>query len=183
MDNFKEEVVIRRNQGMFNFLYFLSWVALVVSGIMALMGLQATLSSLMSGSFQVYPLIVFLLFGAIVFLVWRGKDNLRTEYEYTFTNGELDVAKVLNNEKRKYLTNLDLKTVEAAGAVASASFQRYVTMPDVKKHNWFLNREAKLYYYYFTKKGAKHLIVLELSDEMAELTRKPNYMGYGIWQS
>ncbi|MEF9972964.1 MAG: hypothetical protein RSJ41_09695 [Clostridia bacterium] len=183
MDNFKEEVAIRRKTFVYNLLYVLSWVALVVSALACLFGLQGVLMMLATGSFELMPLLVTLLFGACAFLLFRSKDGLRVEYEYTFTNGELDVSKVLNNQKRKYLTSLNMKNVEAAGAVASPAFSRYATMPDIKKHNWFLNRDARLYYYYFNKNAVKHLIVVELSDEMAALTHQQNYMGYGVWQA
>lgn len=183
MDNFFEEVVVRRKTGLYNFLYFLSWAVMIVSAVLALIGLQSTLSLIFSGQFDLVVLLTFLFFGGAAFYLFRTKDNLRTEYEYTFTNGDLDVSKVMNNQKRKYLTAVNMKNVEAAGPVTAPSFQRYISMPDVKKHNWFLNREAKLYYYYFVKSGVKHIIVLELSEQMAELTHKANYMNHGVWQA
>ncbi|MDO4548166.1 MAG: DUF6106 family protein [Clostridia bacterium] len=182
MDNFREEVVVRRKSGLYSFVYVLCWITIVFSAVLALIGLQNLLGIITSGSFDIGSLIITLAFGAVAFFLWRNKDTLKTEYEYTFTNGDLDVSKVLNNQKRKYLTSVNMKDIEAAGEVTSPSFQRYITMPEVKRHNWFLNRESKLYFYYFTKNGTKHIIVLELSDEMAELTRKPNYMGMGVWQ-
>ena len=182
MDNFLEEVVVRRRSGLYSFAYVLCWITIVLSGVLALIGLQGVMGLLAGGSFDLGSLIMTVAFGLIAFFLWRNKDTLKTEYEYTFTNGDLDVGKVLNNQKRKYLTSLNMKNVEAAGEVTSPSFQRYITMPDVKRHNWFLNRDSKLYYYYFAKNGVKHIIVLELSDKMAELTRKPNYMGMGVWQ-
>lgn len=75
-----------------------------------------------------------------------------------------------------------IKNFKVVKAVNTPAFQRFITMDGVKKHNWFLNHEAKLYFYYFTKNQVKHIIILELSDEMVALTKKPNYMGYGIWQ-
>lgn len=182
MDNFKEEVAVRRNRGLYDFLYYLSWAVIIVFAAMALIALQGLLAMITTGQFDLMSIVTFVVFGGAAFLLWRYKDNLRAEYEYTFTNGDLDVAMVLNNQKRRYLTAVNMKNVDAAGAVNTPAFQRYATMPDVKKHNWFLNRDAHLYYYYFTKKGAKHLIVLELSQEMADLTHKPNYMNYGVWQ-
>ena len=89
---------------------------------------------------------------------------------------------VLGNSRRRYLTRLPLKSVEACGLVTDPSFNRYVSMRDVKKHNWFLNRDAKLYYFYFTKNSVKHLIVIEPSDEMVEMIRSRNYLNYGVWQ-
>lgn len=176
MDNFREEVVVKRNRLMNTIAYFMSWVTLILSGLVAFMGL----SSLMMGNFQVMPIVMTVVFGGLCYLIWRNKDEFRAEYEYSFTNGDLDVSKVLGNSRRKYLTSLAMKNVEACGVVTHQSFQRYLSMKDVKKHNWFLNRESNLYYFYFTKNAVKHMIVVELSDEMVELVKK--YLGFGIWQ-
>ena len=182
MDNFREEVAIRRNAGVYNLLYMLSWVVMVLFALMAMIGLSGVMG-MMSGSFSIMPIVMLVVFGGLAFLIYRYKDELKSEYEYVFTNGDLDVSKVLNNSRRRYLTSLTMKNVEAAGPVTSPSFQRYVTMQGIKKHNWFLNRDAHLYYFYFAKASVKHLMVVELSDEMAGLVRKPNYMNYGIWQA
>jgi hypothetical protein len=182
LDNFREEVAIRRNAGMYNFLYMLSWVVMVLFALMAMFALSGVMG-MMSGGFSIMPIVMLVVFGGLAFLIYRYKDELKSEYEYVFTNGDLDVSKVLNNSRRRYLTSLTMKNVEAAGAVTSPSFQRYLTMPGVKRHNWFLNRDAHLYYFYFVKAGVKHLMVVELSGEMADLVKKPNYMNYGIWQA
>ncbi len=182
MDNFKEEVAVRRNRTLYDLLYMLCFATMIVSALLALVTLQGVLSMVFEGSFHPVPLVVLVLFGGMGFLLWRYKDELRSEYEYTFTNGILDVAQVLNNKKRRYLTSLNMKDVTAAGPVKGAAFGRYLSMPDVKKHNWFLNRDAHLYFYFFTKNAVKHLMVVELSGEMAALTNGSRYMGHGVWQ-
>lgn len=185
MDNFREEVVVRHKTGFYTIMYYLTWVMIIGCGLIAISALTG-LMNMIGGQFDTQSLIMsivmLVLFGGAGYMLWRNKDELRTEYEYSFTNGELDVAKVLNNSKRRYLTSLPLKNVESCGDVTHASFQRYLSMKDVKKHNWFLNRGAKLYYFYFTKKGVKHLIILELSDTMVELIRSRNYLNFGVWQ-
>mgnify|MGYP000858747340 FL=1 len=182
MDNFREEVAVRRSAGLYNFLYMLAWVAMVVFVLMAMFFLSAVMG-MMSTGFNIMPVILLVVFGGMAFLVYRYKDELKSEYEYVFTNGDLDVSKVLNNSRRRYLTSLNMKNVEAAGPVNGAGFQRYVTMQGIKKHNWFLNRDAHLYFFYFVKSGVKHLMVVELTNEMVDLVKRPNYMNYGIWQA
>lgn len=182
MDNFREEVAVRRSTGVYNLLYALSWVTMVIFALIALTGLSGLMSMLETG-FNIVPIAMLLICGGIAFLLFRYKDELKSEYEYVFTNGDLDVSKVLNNSRRRYLTSLAMKNVEAAGAVTHPSFQRYVATPGIKKHNWFLNRDAKLYFFYFVKSNVKHLMVVELTDEMVELVKKPQYMSYGIWQA
>lgn len=181
MDNFREEIAVRRNSGLYSVFYVLCWIMLIISGLFAMISLSMVMQMFTTG-FALGPIITLVVFGGMAFLLWRNKDELKTEYEYSFTNGDLDVSKVLNNSRRKYLTSLPMKSVEACGPVNTPAFQRYLSMKDVKKHNWFLNRDAKLYYFYFTKNSVKHLIVVELSDEMIELVRKPNYLPYGLWQ-
>jgi hypothetical protein len=182
LDNFREEVAVRRNAGMYNLLYMLAWVGMIVFALMAMIGLSGVMG-MMSTGFNIMPIVLLVLFGGLAFLIFRYKDELKSEYEYSFTNGELDVSKVLNNSRRRYLTNLKMKDVEAAGPVTGAAFRRFVTMPGVKKHNWFVNRDAHLYFFYFVKSGTKHLMVVEITNEMVDLVKKPNYMNYGIWQA
>ncbi|MGI6237964.1 MAG: DUF6106 family protein [Candidatus Excrementavichristensenella sp.] len=185
MDNFREEVAVRQKPGLYNLMYILCWVIIVLSGIMAFMSLQGVLLAITTTGFDGtawFNIVLTLLFGLALFLCLRNKDNLKTEFEYTFTNGDLDVSKVMNNRKRKYLTCLNMKNVDAAGPVNSEGFRRLVSMKDVKKHNWFVNREAKLYYFYFTKNQVKHLMVVELSDEMVAMVNKAGYLGFGVWQ-
>ncbi len=176
LDNFHEEVAVKRNRTLNYLLYGLCWVALVIFALIAV----TNLSMLMAGRFQLAPIISTVVFGGLAFLIWRYKEDLRVEYDYTFTNGDLDVGKVFGNSRRKLMTSLPMKNVEACGLVTHQSFQRYLTMKDCKKHNWFVNRDAQLYYFYFVKNEVKHAIILELSDEMIAMLRP--YLGFNVWQ-
>ncbi len=175
MDHFLEEVVVKRKNGLNRILYYLSWVIMIFSAIIASMTL-GTLST----AFSWFSVIVIVISAGIAVYTWFFHDKLLTEYEYTFTNGSLDFAEVYNNKKRKSLGSLNVRNVEAFGKVTSSSFQRYLNMPGIKRMNWFLNREAELYYFYFTKDTDKKMIILEPSEEMVENIRK--YLPNGAWR-
>ena len=87
---------------------------------------------------------------------------------------------VYNNKKRKSLGSLNVRNIESFGKVNSEKFKRYLNMPGVKRMNWFLNREAELYYFYFTKDTAKKMISLEPSDEMVDYIKQ--YIPRGTYQ-
>ena len=108
---------------------------------------------------------------AVAVLIFLFKDRLRTDYEYTFTNGLLDFAAVYNNRKRKALGTMTLKNIQACGMVTSGSFNRYINMPGVKRHNWFANRDGNLFYIYYEKDQARNIIIMEPSQEMIDLIR------------
>lgn len=172
MDRFMEQVVVKNKRALNEILYYLSFVLMVISGLFGLMQLSVLFSA-----FSIAALVMALVPIGIAVGLYFTRGQLRTEYEYTFTNGELDFAKVFNNQKRKNLGSLKVKNVEAFGKVTDSSFQRYATMQNIQKMNWFLNREAELYYFYFQKEGNKKMIVFEPNEEMVAYIKA--YVPYG----
>lgn len=179
-DHFLEEVVIKKKNTINRLLYYFSWIVIIFAGIYALLMFSAISRSISDGSFNIMNLLVFLVCGGIAVYTFFIHDKFLTEFEYTFTNGALDFAEVYNNKKRKSLGSLNVRNVECFGKVNSERFRRYANMPDVKRMNWFLNREAELYFFYFTKDNNRKMIILEPSEEMVGYIRK--YLPNGAWQ-
>ena len=176
MDHFREEIVVKKGRGLDEALYFISAVVMVVMALFAVAMLQTLFVA-----FDLITLAMVAVSGGSAVLLFLRRDRLRTEFEYTFTNGEMDFAKVFNNQKRKNLGTMRVKNVEAFGPVSSPSFQRYISMPGIKREHWFLNRGAELYYFYFVKDGNKRVIILEPTDEMVEMIKK--YLQRGAYQA
>lgn len=184
MDDFLEQVAIRRHQGVYTLLYMLCWAVVIIFGLYALLCLTSIVGvnpETGGVAFDFVSLGVGVVCGAIAYFVWRASDRCRVEYDYTFTNGVLDVSRVMNNKRRKYLTSLEMKDVVRCGPASGQAFMKTLNEPGIKRHNWFVNREANLYFFYFIKKGIKHVIVLELSNEMVALIRGRKYLQHGVW--
>ncbi len=183
MDHFMEEVVVKKNRTLDTISFGVAWVMMILLALLTMMNLSALMSAITQGYpiAQLVPDIVFtLVTGGCAVVLFLFKDRLRTEYEYTFTNGDLDFAQVYNNSKRKNLGTVSVKRVDAFGPVSGSSFQRYVSMPNIKQNRWFLNRGANLYYIYFQKDQNKRLIVLEPSEELVSMIR--HYLPHGAYQ-
>lgn len=184
MDDFLEQVAIRKRQGAYTLLYYLCWVVVIIFGVYALICLTSFVGmnpETNGVAVDFVTLLTGVVCGVIAYFTWRASDRCRVEYDYTFTNGVLDVSRVLNNKRRKYLTSLEIKEVVRCGPTEGQAFKKTLNEPDVKRHNWFVNREANLYFFYFIKKGVKHMIVLELSDEMVRMIRSKKYLQIGAW--
>ncbi len=184
MDDFLEIYAVRHRQGLFTALYYLCWVFIILFALIAAFGVANVVGmNPETGGivFSWQSLLIALVFGGGAFLLWRSSDNCRVEYDYTFTNGNLDVSRVLNNKRRKYLTALEMKDVIRCGPATGPAFARTLNEPGIKRHNWFVNREAHLYYFYFQRKGVKHLIVVELNQEMVDMIRSKNYLPREAW--
>ncbi len=175
MDNFKEEVVVNRKPLLCNVLYMLSWVFIVIFGLYGVMMLQMIMFSFNLGTI----LLTVLSIAAAVGL-FLAKDNLKLEYEYTFTNGSLDFAKVLRSARRKELGSMNVANVSACGHVAHDSFRKFLAMKDVQRRNWFLNRDGNLFYFYYVKDNKKNMIIIEPSEEMVDMIR--HYLPVGVYQ-
>ena len=176
MDHFMEEVVVKKNKVFSEILYVLANIMMVLFALLGVMMLNA----LFMGGFSVVALIETLVMVGLAVLLFLRRDRLRTEVEYTFTNGDLDFAQVYNNQKRKTLGTMRVKNVEAFGPVDSEHFRKLINMQGLTRRNWFLNREAKLYYFYYQKENAKNVIVFEPSDELVDMVRK--YLPRGVYQ-
>ncbi|MEG0742435.1 MAG: DUF6106 family protein [Clostridia bacterium] len=175
MDHFMEEVVVKQHKGMQELLYVLSNVMMVVT---ALLGM--TLMPALFASFSIPTLVITVLMLGSAVLLFLRKDRLRTEYEYTFTNGDLDFAQVFNNQKRKSLGTMRVKNVEAFGPVDSNEFRKFINMPNMKRKNWFLNRDGKLFFFYYQKESNKTMIVFEPSSELVDMVKK--YLPRGAYR-
>ena len=173
MDHFMEEVVVKHRRGAQDTLYYLANIVMVLS---ALLGFSMVTSLMMGITVETVVMVVCTL-GIAVFLYLR-KDQIRTEYEYTFTNGDLDFAQVYNNRKRKNLGTMKVKNVAAFGAVNSDKFRKLNHTPGLERRNWFLNREAELYYFYYQKENKKTMIVFEPSAELVSMIHK--YLPQGV---
>ena len=175
MDRFLEEVVTKHKRGLDEVLYYLSWIVMIFCAVIGF----AFLQSLPYG-FNVATVIITIIPLAIAVYLWIIHDRVRTEYEYTFTNGSLDFAMVFNNKKRKSLGSLNVAKVDAFGKVSSGSFRRHTSGNNIKHLRWFLNRDSELYYIAFSKDSQKSVIVFEPSEEMVGYIK--HYLPYGAHQ-
>ena len=168
MDDFLEEAISRRtNKGLYMLLYLLVWLFIVFFAGMALFCFFWV-----TYAFSILPLLGLLIAGGLTYFLFIYKDMLRTEYEYTLTNGEMDFAKVMGNSRRKQLLTLRLIEVEAGAPVSSASFARYEQMAGIKKLDYTINSDADKYFLYYVQSGNKTLLILEPSKKMLELMFK-----------
>ena len=184
MDQFMEEVVAPRKRGMQTLFLLVANVIWVLFAAYAFLQLQNVTYCFTAEGFTmntIIYLVQMVVFGGLAALIFLRRDRIKTEYEYTFTNGQMDFAQVFNNKKRKSLGTMNIRNVEACGLVSSGSFQRYINMQGIKRTNWFLNREAELLYFFFQKENQKRIIIIEPSEEMRNMIR--HTLPQGVWQN
>ena len=91
-----EEVVVKRNRGMENIMMALAWVMMILSGLIAIFMFNVITMAISTQGFStrmLFDIVVTLLMIASTVLLFLFKDRIKTEYEYTFTNGVLDLPR------------------------------------------------------------------------------------------
>ena len=175
LDNYKEDIVSRRNQTLPSILYMICWVFVIILALYASLLLQVVFMQ-----FNFISLLLLVASPGLAVLLFFKKDDFKVEYEYTFTNGTLDFARVLRSARRKELGSMNVANVSACGHVAHDSFRKFLSQKDVEKKNWFLNRDGNLFYFYYVKENKKHMIIIEPSEEMVDMIRR--YVAVGAYQ-
>lgn len=74
-------------------------------------------------------ILIAILFIAIAVGLYLYKGNLYVEFQYDFTNGEIDVDKILEMKKRKRVINFDIKKVELLAPENSDYVKNYSKTP------------------------------------------------------
>ena len=109
MDNFAEQLVSRcetRSEK-------LSRIGTLISGI--LFSICLVLLGILQLARLPIAIMAFILAaggGYVTYLLIQGRS---VEYEYTFTNGELDIDKIIARKKRKALLSVEVRTFSAFG--------------------------------------------------------------------
>ncbi len=183
MDDFLEQIVVRKRRGAMDALYYLTWPLIILCAFFGLINLTGILYTGEGGALAIdWAGIVRAAAGlGAAFGLWKAGGRLRVEYDYSFTNGALDVAQVLNGRRRVPLTSVNMRDLRAAGEAAGPAYGSASRAAGVKLHKWYLNKGAKLFFFAFERKGARHLMLLELSEEMAQLIFSRRYMSPSIW--
>ena len=122
-------------------------------------------------------------FGSVLFLVivagyygayWLA-TSLNLEYEYSLVSHEIDVDKIMNRKKRKRLTTVDIKKIDAFGYKDSKSheYQKFLADVSVKKIYACEDKTAgDCFFVVYFEDSLKKMLVFSPTDKIVELIEK-----------
>lgn len=171
VDHFHEEIVVKKNRALNSLAYYLVNVLMVLLALLAAVSFNGIYTE---SGFSILNIVITLALGGLAVICFIFRGQLRVEYEYSFTNGSVDIDKVINNNQRKRLLTFNIRNVDIVAPVPSPDFTRYDTMPNVKRTNAFLNRGAPKYFLYYRTDEQKNLVVIEPSRELIDLMKLYN---------
>ncbi|UZW15585.1 DUF6106 family protein [Clostridium pasteurianum] len=147
MDNFYEQFVGRKDSKFYNFINVLVYGFCIIALLFFAIA-------------KVFAFIVFFIIGSGIFL---AKKKLYTEYEYSFTNGEIDIDKITDRSNRKSVANFNINDIEIMAKADS----------DIIKNGNF-SYEKELNFYVNHNKGAVYSIYVACNKGKLKINFVPD---------
>lgn len=98
--------------------------------LVILLGILTVLCAIAGLLFHIGGLVLAIVFG---FLTWWRKGFLHLEYEYAYTNGQIDIDRILDAQRRKRIATYDpekLLCLAPKGSVALGNYPRDIKVAD-----------------------------------------------------
>ena len=169
MDIFEEQIIIRKKQPIDFVAIFGSIILAVVVFWLLIFGPYVFVRTGLGG-------LVFALAAAAIFGIYKLIIHFNQEFEYCFTNGMMDVDKIINRSKRKHLLEVNARKIEAMAKTDTPEYQRLKQSTGVKKvfACVSMNCPDNYYIHYIAGDGKQVLLVFTPNDAIKDGFRRYN---------
>lgn len=159
MDVFVEQIIRLRRTPAVKLLQIFIILFAVGLCLLVYMGLSATR----------FAYLIILLCAAIMFGAWKLVGRYYIEFEYSLTNGMIDIDKITNAKKRKRLLDTNCKNIEAYGRYNAAAHSKKSYRQRVFAAN---PSSANLFCLVCAQEGqGSSLVIIEPNDKFMEALR------------
>lgn len=165
MDIFVEHLVKKKRTGK----DFVKILACLVGVLIILMFLPVVLMIKLVGP------IAFTACIGLIYLLYRLITATNLEYEYCFTNGALDVDKVINMRSRKRLLEVNARKIDMMASNKNREFKRYLDDRTTKKVYACTHIDDEgVYFVIFPGKDGRTMLLFNPNDKIKEGFRRYN---------
>lgn len=164
MDVFVEQMVVKRKTGK----DLARTAACALGGAIALFLIVSFLG-------QFLGVLSFLIVAAVFYLLYQVVIGSNIEYEYSFTNGAMDVDKIIAARRRKRLTALNAREIEMMGTKRNSGFEGYMKNGEIKKVFACASiDDDDVYFVLYTEDGVKKLLLFNPNERIRDGFRRLN---------
>lgn len=123
-DIFVEQLVKRKKSGADYARVVLSVIAALILVFVMIIG---------NISIPFFGFFIFIVCAGLIYLLYIFVTRINLEYEYAFTNGDLDVDKIINIRSRKRLADINAREIEYMAMISDSSYRQYEQDATIKK--------------------------------------------------
>lgn len=119
--------------------------------------------------------ILFLVCAGIIYLLYNIIISIKLEYEYTFTNGALDVDKIIAAKRRKRITSLNARSIEIMASVRSSEVDKYANDRSIKRYYACTSiDDPDTYFVIYSDDKKKYMLLFNPNNEIKDGFRRLN---------
>lgn len=152
MDKFYELMVTPNNDKKYNIVNSLFIISLILDIVL----------------FIIYPIIMFFVAIIITIPSFFIKRKAFVEYEYEFTEGDLDVSAIYEKKRRKYLIGIDIRKIECMAPKDHELCKRYKVFKEASYYCGILDNK-KVYSIIVKEDGKFNKYNVFLDKKMVDL--------------
>lgn len=121
-------------------------------------------------AFAMTPLFLVLVL-VLAFAAMHAMSYFNVEYEYLFTNGEIDIDIIYSKSRRKNLFSGEIKSFEIMCHATETAHNNLFSNADTKKDFTSGEINENTYKFYVNQKGKRFAVLIEPSDELLKAFR------------
>lgn len=164
MDIFVEQLVVRRRTGK----DYLMMAGCVAAALLICFFVPMFLGRFLGG-------FTLLLCVGLVYLLYNIMIGSNLEYEYSFTNGAMDVDKIIAAKRRKRVTSLNARDIEMMGTTKNPAFDGYMKNSEIKKvYACSAVQDEGVYFVLYSEGGKRKLLLFNPEERIKDGFRRLN---------
>lgn len=120
--------------------------------------------------------IIFLVIVGLAYLAYKLVTSFNVEYEYALVNDEMDIDKIVDRKRRKRLTTVNIRGIDAFGQCKSSGLlDGYMKNSNIKKiFACSEKNDDGVYYALYSEKEQRMLILFNPNNEIIDIIKKKN---------
>lgn len=120
-------------------------------------------------------MLVFITAAVLLYLIYNLGLSINVEYEYCFTNGALDVDKIIAARKRKRLTELNARDIEIMATIKNPAFKDYMKNRGIKKIDACSSlKDDGVCFVIYNKDNKRYMLLFNPNDTIKDGFRRLN---------
>lgn len=119
--------------------------------------------------------IALLLCVGLIYLLYNVLISVNLEYEYAFTNGALDIDKIIAARRRKRLTDLNAREIEIMARTSNHAYKSYAENREIKRiYACTAPTDEDVFFVVYQKNNNKYMLIFNPDERIRDGFRRLN---------
>ena len=165
MDIFTE-CMVKKKKGTIDYLKVVLCILIIITVLMAMPFVSQV---------KYVGIILFMVCAGVIYLLYNIIISINLEYEYIFTNGAMDVDKIIAARRRKRITSLNARSIEIMASVHSNEAGAYANDKSIKRYYACTSvDDSDTYFVIYSENDKKYMLIFNPNETIKEGFKRLN---------